>query len=73
MINSGYKGINGISALILIKASIKYVVLAELIIIRRSKYSTIFNYKTKKTNFLHTNLKQHHLVIKIFNKQSFQP
>ena len=48
-------------------------VLAELIIIRRSKYSTIFNYKTKKTNFLHTNLKQHHLVIKIFNKQSFQP
>lgn len=47
--------------------------LAELIIIRRSKYSTIFNYKTKKTNFLHTNLKQHHLVIKIFNKQSFQP
>ena len=40
--------------------------------LRRSKYSTIFNYKTKKTNFLHTNLKQHHLVIKIFNKQSFQ-
>ncbi len=30
-------------------------------------------YKTKKTNFSHTNLKQHHLVIKIFNKQSFQP
>ncbi len=29
MINSGYKGINGISALILIKF-IKYVVLAEL-------------------------------------------
>ena len=60
------------------KSSVNYhesffIVLAELIIIRRSKYSTIFNYKTKKTNFLHTNLKQHHLVIKIFNKQSFQP
>lgn len=61
------------------KSSVNYhesassIVLAELIIIRRSKYSTIFNYKTKKTNFSHTNLKQHHLVIKIFNKQSFQP
>ncbi len=34
-----------------------FIVLAELIIIRRSKYSTIFNYKIKKTNFSLTILK----------------
>lgn len=73
MINSGYTRNKWNKCLNINQASIKYVVLAELIIIRRSKYSTIFNYKTKKTNFSHTNLKQHHLVIKIFNKQSFQP
>lgn len=46
-----------------------FIVLAELIIIKRNKDSTIFNYKAKNTDFLHMILKKSRLVIKIFNQQ----